>query len=188
MSVKVFFMRHGQSVANLQDYFYNDEDAPLTPLGCEQAREAGRKLKESGIKFDAIYCSTYERARETCRLVLEQLGIDEKSVIIDERIEERKFDGLIGKTASDEHYRELFRYDSGRSEEDGVETLPALEERAKDFIDMLKEKHDGEKVLIFSHGCFGMAFYVVLKGRPKSGSYHDDLHLLKNCEVYETII
>ena len=178
MSVKVFFMRHGQSVANLQNYFYNDEDAPLTPLGCEQAREAGRKLKESGIKFDAIYCSTYERARETCRLVLEQMGIDEKSVIIDKRIEERKFDGLIGKTASDEHYRELFRYDSGRSEEDGVETLPALEERAKDFIDTLKEKHDGENVLIFSHGCFGMAFYVVLKGTEKLRSIRNNYLIL----------
>ena len=188
MSVNVFFMRHGQSIANLKNYFYNDEDAPLTALGCKQAKKAGKKLKEREIQFDAIYCSTYQRAKETCQIVLGELGVDMKNVILDERIEERKFDGLIGETASEEHYRELFRYDSGRSEEDGVETLPALEERARDFIEMLKEKHDGENVLIFSHGCFGMAFYVVLKGRPKSGSYHDDLHLLSNCEVYETTI
>ena len=187
MSVRVIFVRHGQSVANLQDFFYNDEDSPLTPLGREQAKDVGQRLKESGIKFDNLFCSTYERARETCRIALAEMGLDTKDVIIDRRLEERKFDGLIGQTASEEHYHDLFVYDSKQSEIDGVELLDDLEARAKSFIDDLKENYDGKTVLIFSHGCLGMAVYVVVNGRPECGSYFG-IHLLNNCEYMDFTI
>ena len=180
-------MRHGQSVANLQDYFYNDEDAPLTPLGRDQARETGKNLKEMGVHFDAVYCSTYERARETCRLALKEMGLDEKDVVIDRRLEERKFNGLVGKTATKEHYRELFHYYSNRSIIDGVEPIDDLERRAQSVLDSMKEQYDGKNVLVFSHGHYLVAVYALVHGRPESGDYNE-IRILKNGEIMEVTI
>ena len=187
MSVNLYFVRHGQSVANLQDFFYNDEDAPLTPLGREQARETGRRLKELGVHFDVVYCSTYERARETCRLALIEMGLKEEDVIIDRRLEERKFDGLVGKTASEEHYRELFDYYSNRAVVDGVEPIIDLEMRAQDFLDYIKQQYDGKNVLAFSHGHFLVAVFAIVYGRPESGDYNE-IRLLNNGEILEVTI
>lgn len=187
MSVNLFFVRHGQSVANLQDFFYNDEDAPLTPLGREQARATGRNLKEMGVHFDVVYCSTYERARETCELALKEMGMDGTYVVIDRRLEERKFNGLVGKMATKEHYRELLHYYSNRSIIDGVEPIEDLEVRAQSFLDSMKKQYDGKNILVFSHGHYLMAVYAVVHGRPENGDYNE-IRLLDNGEIMEVTI
>ena len=189
MSVNLYFVRHGQSVANLQDkdFFYNDEDAPLTPLGREQARETGRNLREMEVHFDAVYCSTYERAKETCRLALKEMGLEDKKVIFDRRLEERKFNGLVGKVATSEHYRELFIYDSNRAIIDGVEPIDDLERRAQSFLDSMREQYNGKNVLVFSHAHYLVAVYAVVFGRPISGDYNE-IRLLKNGEIMKVSI
>ena len=53
--MKLYFVRHGQSEANLRKEYYNDFWAPLTTLGQVQAATAGEKLKESGEEFSAIF-------------------------------------------------------------------------------------------------------------------------------------
>lgn len=61
--MKIYMIRHGQTEANLKRVHYGQTDISLTPLGIEQAVEAGAKLR--GIKFDKIYSSDLIRARQT---------------------------------------------------------------------------------------------------------------------------
>ena len=49
---KLVFIRHGQSEWNLKNLFTGWEDVNLSEKGVEEAKEAGRKLKEAGIEFD----------------------------------------------------------------------------------------------------------------------------------------
>ena len=182
MSLKLYFVRHGQSEANLRDSFYDDSGAKLTEKGETQAAEAGVSIKNLGVKFAAIYCSPYERAKSTCKIALRAAGMEGCEFKCDDRLMERQFDGLFGERILREQYIELYDYSSDSPERLGVETLDHLENRARSFVEELKAKYDAGNILVFSHGVLGLAVYTVVYGRPASGSMYD-LRLLKNCEM-----
>jgi phosphohistidine phosphatase len=53
-----------------------DADRRLTPKGEEDARAVGAALEALGIELDACLTSPKVRARDTARLVCEQLGVE----------------------------------------------------------------------------------------------------------------
>jgi 2,3-bisphosphoglycerate-dependent phosphoglycerate mutase len=59
---KLVLVRHGESTWNLANRFTGWTDVELTPVGVEQAREAGRLLKEGGYEFDRAWTSVLKRA------------------------------------------------------------------------------------------------------------------------------
>lgn len=63
----LFLLRHGQSEAN-RIGAEAGSDSPLSELGWRQARAAGKWLKGMG-HFDALYCSSLVRARQTAEEV-----------------------------------------------------------------------------------------------------------------------
>lgn len=65
---KLVLLRHGQTTYNEQHLMTGQADAPLTPLGEDQAREAG--LSFGAIAFDKVYSSTLSRAFNTAVLAL----------------------------------------------------------------------------------------------------------------------
>ena len=58
-------MRHGQSEWNLKNLFTGWRDVDLTEQGIAEARAAGRKLKQQGIRFDVAFTSALKRAQRT---------------------------------------------------------------------------------------------------------------------------
>ena len=66
--MKVFFIRHGESVNNLTKRYSGQCDTPLTDKGREQAKAIRPILAD--IDFDIVYSSDLSRARETCGLAL----------------------------------------------------------------------------------------------------------------------
>lgn len=70
MGIKtLYLMRHGQTMFNVQNRIQGWCDSPLTELGREQAKIAGKYFEEHGIVFDHAYCSTSERCSDTLELV-----------------------------------------------------------------------------------------------------------------------
>jgi bisphosphoglycerate-dependent phosphoglycerate mutase family 1 len=59
---KLVLIRHGESTWNLENRFTGWTDVDLTPTGVEQAKQAGRLLKEGGYEFDVAYTSVLKRA------------------------------------------------------------------------------------------------------------------------------
>jgi 2,3-bisphosphoglycerate-dependent phosphoglycerate mutase len=59
---KLVLIRHGESTWNLENRFTGWTDVDLTPLGVQQAQQAGRLLKEAGYEFDVAYTSVLKRA------------------------------------------------------------------------------------------------------------------------------
>ena len=47
--IKLVLVRHGQSEWNLENKFTGWTDVSLSPKGIEEAKEAGRVLKEKGF-------------------------------------------------------------------------------------------------------------------------------------------
>ena len=182
MSLKLYFVRHGQSEANLSDLCYDDSEAELTMYGKGQAVGVGKELKEMNIGFTAIYCSPYTRAHDTCSIALQAAGLKDRKVIYDDRLIERRFDGLFGKTFDEEVWKGLCTYDSDTSETLGVETLDELERRARSFIDEMRVKYPVGNILVFSHGMLGIAMHTAVYGRPDTNTTFG-VHMLKNCEI-----
>ena len=70
----IYFARHGETVWNVENKICGMTDSPLTEKGRQQARELGRKVKESGVHIDEILYSPLSRAADTAKAVAEATG------------------------------------------------------------------------------------------------------------------
>ena len=62
---KLVLIRHGQSEWNLSNQFTGWVDVNLSEKGVEEAKKAGRLIKEHGLEFDQAYTSLLTRAIKT---------------------------------------------------------------------------------------------------------------------------
>ena len=89
-------IRHGQSAWNLENRFTGWWDVDVTEKGAEEARAAGRLMKEKGLDFDLTFTSLQTRAIKTLNLALEEMGRLWLPVEKDWRLNERHYGGLTG--------------------------------------------------------------------------------------------
>lgn len=159
--MKLYMVRHGQSVTNLERRFTGWAQVPLTEQGIADARNAGRKLR--GLQFDHIYSSDLIRAIQTAREALpgcepEQLtelreisvgSLSERYVVDCEREYGQKL------------WEDRNRYDFTPY---GGENEGMLKARAKAFLDRLEKEPDGTAVA-FSHAGFIQCLLGVVLGQ-----------------------
>jgi 2,3-bisphosphoglycerate-dependent phosphoglycerate mutase len=163
-------VRHGQSEWNLKNLFTGWRDVDLTEQGVKEAREAGRKLKAQGLKFDVAYTSALKRAQRTLGLMLEELGQTGIPVIKDQALNERDYGDLSGLNKDDarakwgEEQVHIWRrsYDiappGGESLKDTLaRTLPYY------VTEILPRVLRGERVLVAAHGNSLRALIMVLE-------------------------
>jgi len=93
---KIVLMRHGESTWNLENRFTGWTDVDLTPKGVEEARAAGKLLREQGYSFDVAFTSMLKRANKTLNVVLEELDQLWIPVEHDWRLNERHYGALQG--------------------------------------------------------------------------------------------
>jgi 2,3-bisphosphoglycerate-dependent phosphoglycerate mutase len=93
---KLVLIRHGESTWNLENRFTGWTDVDLTPLGLEQAVQAGRLLKAEGYDFDLCYTSVLKRATRTLWHVLDEMDRTWLPVAHSWRLNERHYGALQG--------------------------------------------------------------------------------------------
>ncbi|MFG6465506.1 2,3-diphosphoglycerate-dependent phosphoglycerate mutase [Roseateles sp. BYS87W] len=98
---KLVLIRHGESTWNLENRFTGWTDVDLTPTGVEQAKTAGRLLKEAGYDFDIAYTSVLKRAVWTLWHCLDQMDRTWLPVQHAWRLNERHYGGLQGLNKAD---------------------------------------------------------------------------------------
>ena len=90
----LILVRHGQSVWNLENRFTGETDVPLTELGREEAKAAGRKLK--GLPLAHGFTSVLQRAIDTLTLILQESDHPGLPVTRDRALNERNYGRLQG--------------------------------------------------------------------------------------------
>ncbi len=93
---KLILLRHGQSEWNLQNRFTGWWDVDVTDKGVEEARAAGRLMRERGVEPDICFTSLQTRAIKTLHLALEEMDRLWLPEIKDYRLNERHYGGLTG--------------------------------------------------------------------------------------------
>ena len=103
---QLVLIRHGESQWNLENRFTGWVDVPLSPKGEQEAHEAGKKLQ--AFQFNCAFSSVLIRAKETLRLVLEELGQSKIPIEENQALNERMYGELQGlnKTETVKQYGE----------------------------------------------------------------------------------
>ena len=90
---QLIFVRHGQSLYNLENRFTGILDVALTESGKEQAKLAGDKL--TGYTFDIAYTSMLKRAQESLQIILSEMKLH-IPIVKDKAFNERMYGTLQG--------------------------------------------------------------------------------------------
>ena len=161
--------RHGQSEWNLKNLFTGWRDPGLTDLGVEEARNAGRRLKALGVRFDVAFTSDLSRAQRTCELILEEIGQPDLVAIRDQALNERDYGDLSGLNKDDARARwgeeqvHVWRrsYDVPPP---GGESLKDTAARVLPYYiqEILPRVMRGERTLVAAHGNSLRALVMVL--------------------------
>jgi 2,3-bisphosphoglycerate-dependent phosphoglycerate mutase len=94
--IKLVLLRHGESTWNLDNRFTGWHDVDLSPRGVEEAKEAGRLLREGGYVFDVAHTSLLKRAIRTLWIALDELDLMWIPVAKSWRLNERHYGALQG--------------------------------------------------------------------------------------------
>ena len=91
----LILVRHGQSVWNLEKKFTGWVDVDLTENGQSEAKKAGQLIKQENIEINLYYSSFQLRAKNTLKIIQEELK-DFKKVISAWELNERHYGALTG--------------------------------------------------------------------------------------------
>ena len=144
---QLYFIRHGQTEANVKGVLTGRLETNLTQKGIDDAATLSKELKED---FDYYYCSPLTRTHQTLRAIKGDVDF-----IIDERITEVSSGDWQGKLKSELPEEEYDLYKKGLLNPPNGESLEDVDKRAKSFLeDMFSKYKDDEKILIVTHNAF----------------------------------
>ena len=169
---RLYIVRHGQTVANVQQRYAGQSETPLTEQGMQDAKAAGQAAQALGL--DVIISSPLSRAHDTAKIIAAEIDYPEEKIILSDLLKERfygHFQGLSWELSLDDS--------------PDVETIEAVMERARQIVARVKSM-DAEAVLLVSHGTFAKVIrHVVNPGF--NPNYNDADTELKNGEILQLI-
>lgn len=157
--MKLYMVRHGQSVNNLEKKFTGWAQAVLTEEGIADARRAGKLLR--GLSFDRIYASDLIRAVQTAKAAIP--GCEPIQLF---ELRELDIGSLTMRSIEEcrQEYGETF--DQNRAQYNfvpyGGENLDMLRQRVGKFFKMLEED-PCDLAIAFAHaGTIRCAFEMAM--------------------------
>ena len=171
MSGTLVLVRHGQSEWNLKNLFTGWRDPGLTELGHAEAKDAGKRLKAAGLKFDIAFTSMLSRAQVTCQHILDEVGQPDLKTIRNQALNERDYGELAGLDKDDA--REKWGKEQVHVWRRSYDVPPPGGESLRDtgarvwpyyLHDVQPHVLRGETVLIAAHGNSLRALIMALEG------------------------
>ena len=151
---KIYFVRHGQSVGNLDGVRYGP-DTELSKLGHKHAELVADRFKT--IPLDIVLASPYKRAYDTGVAIANVANVEIELVeSVRERVQPNK---VIGKHRKDEQVLKIM--DSLKASwlgqvnlPEGAESFYEIMNRVDNFIELINSRSE-ESIAVASHSGFG---------------------------------
>jgi broad specificity phosphatase PhoE len=201
---QLWLVRHGQSEGNvardaaesaglpLIDIATRDVDTPLSALGQLQSAALGQWFAQMPApdRPTVVLSSPYLRARTTGKIVLDAIGCEDLTCVIDERLREKEFGILdrLTKFGIREKYPELseqrahvgkfyFRPPGGESWCDVILRL-------RNMLETIIREYRGERVLVVGHQVIVHCFRYLLERLDEQQILAiDNVNDVPNCAV-----
>lgn len=176
--MRLIFVRHGESVANLLREFSNTGDKhPLTENGRSQVIELADRF--SGLKIDRIYCSPLLRARQSAEILSQRLdaGCDVSPALAEYDVGD--YEGRSDEAAWD-HYLSVsadwMERGLWNSRLPNGESFDDIAGRFQPFINRLRCSESEATYLLVGHGgLFRCMLPLVLQNVDYSWSRQSDI-------------
>jgi 2,3-bisphosphoglycerate-dependent phosphoglycerate mutase len=156
---KLYIIRHGESLDDIEDRHGGFANYHLTEKGKAQAKELAKNLRNSDIEI--VFSSPYLRAWETAEFLAKELDV---SLEIDKDIRERNTYGFLSGMKK-EMSKKLFPDEVAKTKDpvtadkvDGSESLAEVKSRLEDFI----QKINGSNHDVIAMVCHGKVIDILL--------------------------
>ena len=167
---RIYLVRHGQTVMNVEVRFRGRLDVPLNENGREEARSVARDLANVGLT--AIYTSPLCRAREVAEAISATSGATVRDLPGLLNVDYGEWEGLTKEecAARDPEAWRLYRECPEEAWCPGGESLAAAADRVTAALMSLGDRHRGETIAAVSHGAM-VRLALMRLTPPSNGSW-----------------
>ncbi len=144
---RIYFVRHGETVWNVENKICGMTDSPLTENGRAQARQTGALVHASGLHIDEILYSPLSRAADTAKAIAADTGIPARE---EPRLREQCFGKYEGTPRDGAEFKVSKTHFADRY--DGGESMLQLAQRLYNLLDELKADENKTYLLVAHNG------------------------------------
>lgn len=166
-NTQLLLTRHGETLENQRHVLQGQLPGTLSPLGIQQAKLLADKLLDEPL--DVIVCSDLARSFDTALAVAERHGLKPVATPL---LREMDWGIYTGESLADVDWLHL---------PESVESVEALYQRARQFIQYLQTAYGEQKILAVGHGAFNRAILTVLEG--KKAFEMVEMRIMDNTEI-----
>ena len=151
MSLKIYFLRHGETTASLTGGYCGELDVDLTPVGTEMAEAFANAY--SSVPWNAVFVSPMKRTIATAKPLCDAIGIEMQ---LREGLKEIKYGKWEGKSVKEvrenylEDYINWLTEPAWNSPTNG-ETATEVASRASLVMTEIQQHYSSGNILLVSH-------------------------------------
>jgi len=165
---RVYFIRHGQSLGNVNRVFQNHND-PLTELGIKQAQSVAKKT--CVFKAEVVLSSPFIRAYQTAQAIASKTALPlETNDLLREYTAPSKLLNLpLNSPESDDFYVQMKKHiHNPQWHYQDEDSYYDLYERASSFLDHLVQRAE-KTIIAVTHGAFMRILLATMmtEGKPE---------------------
>ena len=151
MSLKLYFLRHGETTSSQTGTYCGRLDIELTPSGVEMAEDFAQTYQD--IPWKAVYCSPLKRAITTAKPLCERVGINMELRNGLKEIYYGEWEGKTPDQVNQEFHDDYVRWlaDPGWNSPNGGEKGIDIARRSSEVLEEIENTHKTGNVLVVSH-------------------------------------
>lgn len=174
--MKLYVVRHGETVENANNCLVGRINSSLTEKGIEQAKKVREYFKDK--KIDLIVSSPLDRCKQTSEIISDEMI----PIVYTESLLGRNHGEFTGKPRDSINFDEYWNYNKNIQYEK-AESVKDLYDRIARLIDDLKGEFTDKSIIIITHSGVMRVLYYYFNGIPEDGILSEIT--IRNCEVFE---
>nr|WP_307774518.1 histidine phosphatase family protein [uncultured Cetobacterium sp.] len=163
--LRIYFVRHGETIWNTLKIFQGRQDSPLTEVGINQAEKLSEYIKD--IHFDKIYSSPQSRAKKTAEILLGDRKLNIIEIPELQEINMGNVEGIPRENFEKNFPEEYHNFWNNAIAYNPIafngESYQEVLDRVKVGLEKLIQENKKGTVLVVSHGVTLKAIFNIIK-------------------------
>lgn len=151
MTLKIYFLRHGETASSQTGSYCGVLDLDLTPEGYQMAEDFAQAYQD--LPWKAVYCSPLKRAIATTQPLCDRLGLNLKLRDGLREIGYGEWEGKTPEEVNQQFHDDYIRWltDPGWNAPNGGEKGVDIARRSSEVLEEIHKTYSDANVLVVSH-------------------------------------